>query len=324
MRANNEINEEESLQKITNPIVSIGIFEDDTFDQSFSPKKEKDSNSKKNLTKSINGSMIEMVLNFPIIDSSYNYAGNYENYVTNTLSSIILIKKFLQSQNINLGKKFNEKITENKNNKIYNSNDKKILVLDLDETLIHSDFEGKFKLLNNYDAVINFNEDNINYSVGIYLRPGLFDFLKIVKENFDLYIYTASTLSYCNAIINLIDPEKNIFKDILFRNDCININNQIFIKDISIFDKIENVIIVDNSLYSFMNQISNGILINSFYGDKSDMELLNVMNYLIGFLSTAEDVRKINEHFFNFKSIMQEIEKNLICNVPSNNILMNV
>ena len=131
-------------------------------------------------------------------------------------------------------------------------------------------------------------------------------------------------MSYCNAIINIIDPDKNIFKDILFRNDCININNQIFIKDISIFDKIENVIIVDNSLYSFMNQISNGILINSFYGDKSDMELLNVMNYLIGFLSTAEDVRKINEHFFNFKSIMKEIEKNLICNVPSKNILMNV
>ena len=48
------------------------------------------------------------------------------------------------------------------------------------------------------------------------------------------------------------------------------------------------------------------------------------MNYLIGFLSTAEDVRKINEHFFNFKSIMKEIEKNLICNVPSKNILMNV
>jgi Dullard-like phosphatase family protein len=378
MRATNEINEEES-QKYTNPIVSVGIFDDDSLNESFSPKSGKDSKMKKNLTKSITGSMVEMVFDFPIIDSSFNYAGNYQNYVTNTLTSIILIKQFLQNQNSDFQKGKNEKkikdekeeniekeknnnnnlkynqnnynINNNNNNinndninndnnnnndiineknsnnhniEMNNNNEKKILVLDLDETLIHSDFEGKFKLLNNYDGIINFNDDNnINYSVGIYLRPGLFDFLKIAKEKFDLYIYTASTINYCNSIINLIDPERNIFKEILFRNDCLNINNQIFIKDISIFQNMENVIIVDNSLYSFMNQISNGILINSFYGDKSDMELLNVLNYLIGFLSNAQDVRKVNEHFFNFKSIMEEIEKNLLSNVPSN-VLMNV
>ena len=93
MRATNEINEEES-QKYTNPIVSVGIFDDDSLNESFSPKSGKDSKMKKNLTNSITGSMVEMVFDFPIIDSSFNYAGNYQNYVTNNLTSIILIKQF--------------------------------------------------------------------------------------------------------------------------------------------------------------------------------------------------------------------------------------
>ena len=77
MRATNEINEEES-QKYTNPIVSVGIFDDDSLNESFSPKSGKDSKMKKNLTNSITGSMVEMVFDFPIIDSSFNYAGNLE------------------------------------------------------------------------------------------------------------------------------------------------------------------------------------------------------------------------------------------------------
>ena len=53
-----------------------------------------------------------------------------------------------------------------------------------------------------------------------------------------------------------------------YRKNCININGQIYIKDLSIFDNLEKIVIVDNSLYSFMFRLSDGILINSFYDDK--------------------------------------------------------
>ena len=73
----------------------------------------------------------------------------------------------------------------------------------------------------------------------------------------------------------------------------------------------KDIVIVDNSMYSFMNNISNGILINSFYYNKSDLELYSVMNYLIDLVAKADDVREVNASTFNFTQIMEEIEKEI-------------
>jgi TFIIF-interacting CTD phosphatase-like protein len=64
---------------------------------------------------------------------------------------------------------------------------------------------------------------------------------------------------------------------------------------------------LDNNIYSFSAQLNNGILINSFYNDKNDNELSNVLNYLNNYILPAEDVRKINEQFFGFKKIVDDI-----------------
>ena len=58
-----------------------------------------------------------------------------------------------------------------------------------------------------------------------------------------------------------------------YRENCININGQLYIKDLSIINNLNTSVIVDNSLYSFMFRLSDGILINSFYDDKLDIEL---------------------------------------------------
>ena len=67
---------------------------------------------------------------------------------------------------------------------------------------------------------------------------------------------------------------------------------------------------VDNNIYSFSCQLNNGILINSFYNDKNDNELSNVLNYLNNYILPAEDARKINEQFFGFKKIVDDINRN--------------
>ena len=56
--------------------------------------------------------------------------------------------------------------------------------------------------------------------------------------------------------------------------------------------------------------MSNGILINSFYYDKKDEELNNVLRYLISYIYSANDVRTINDKFFGFKQILEDLEKN--------------
>ena len=95
----------------------------------------------------------------------------------------------------------------------------------------------------------------------------------------------------------------------LYRNNCININDKIYVKDLRIIKGVDlkDILLIDNSMYSFAAQLTNGILINSFYNDKSDIELYNVLGYLLNFLYKANDVRLINEQFFNFQKISNDL-----------------
>ncbi len=70
---------------------------------------------------------------------------------------------------------------------------------------------------------------------------------------------------------------------------------------------IKDIILLDNSIYSFSAQIKNGILVNSFFNDKNDIELYNVLGYLLNFLVKADDVRVINEQFFNFEKLIDDL-----------------
>lgn len=183
--------------------------------------------------------------------------------------------------------------------------EKKTLILDLDETLIHADFDNTYS---NHDCVVYFKYFDDEVSVPIFIRPGLNQFLEKISENFEILIFTASIKEYADAVLNQLDPENKYFKQRFYRHNCICVKNKVFIKDLRIFEnrKQENLIMVDNSLYSFTNQMSNGVLINSFYNDKNDSELLNLLNYLQNYLQNISDVRSINEKIFNFNSIIDE------------------
>ena len=83
-------------------------------------------------------------------------------------------------------------------------------------------------------------------------------------------------------------------------------------KDLRIIKGVDlkDIILIDNSMYSFTAQLTNGILINSFYNDKNDIELYNVLGYLLNFLYKVDDVRLINEQFFNFQRITNDLGAN--------------
>ena len=255
-------------------------------------------------------------IHFIPIHSSENYAGNYDNYVAMTLSEISHLKK-VNFENI-LNNPSLYKYYPNEEISLLKNSTKKILLLDLDETLIHADFNNEYvnNEINKYDKIISFEDENEIISVGIFIRNGLNIFLKELSKDFIIGIFTASYKNYADAIINYIDPNKNYIKFRLYRDNCIQINN-ISIKDLRILKGIDlkNVILVDNSMYSFANQLNNGILINSFYCDKNDVDLFSVMNYLKCFVNNADDIREVNKEFFSFEEFLKQLtEERLMIN----------
>jgi Dullard-like phosphatase family protein len=266
-------------------------------------------------------------INFCPLGNRENYPGNYDNYLQTTLSHLSQMKHL----------KFENAL---KDSNLFNGvpdythvpPKRKICLIDLDETLIHADFNQEYT---NYDAVIKFEEKESEYEesceeycekrrmklekiedktkeykVGIFIRNGAKQILAEVSKYFDVGIFTASVKEYANAVIDYLDPNKEMVKFRLYRNNCINVNDRIYVKDLRIFKgvNLKDIFLIDNSIYSFSAQLTNGILINSFYNDKNDIELYNVLGYLLNFLLKADDVRIINEQFFNFQAILDNID----------------
>lgn len=249
---------------------------------------------------------------FTPISCEENYSGNYDNYLRLTLNHISSLRHLPYEKALSnpiLFKNYPSK--EIKESLISN---KKLILLDLDETLIHSEYDIKDSDVNKYDSIIrvkdNYSDLNQYVNMGIFVRNDVQKFLSILNEYFVVGIFTASEKEYADEIIKYLDPCKNIIKFCLYRNNCINVNELINIKDLRIIKNVnlEKTVLIDNNIYSFSAQINNGILINSFYGDKNDVELLNVLSYLLQFILPAEDVRKVNEKMFGFKRIIQQME----------------
>ena len=281
-----------------------------------------------------NSSLCETKLEFLPLPITENKAGNYDKYLRITLFHIKKIKKYFLSNS-------SQSPIQSKNNfENFFEKNKKILILDLDETLLHADFfeeldENNIQK-NKYDAIISFytseNQSNANNNnnndntdnnttddeskddscekvlnkVGIFLRPKVKEFLEEISKYFLIGIFTASIPEYADAVINYLDPEEKYIKFKLYRNDCINVQDLVRVKDLKIFgeENLDRIVLLDNNIYSFSNQLSNGILINSFFDDENDDELSNVRKYLIEYIFPCDDVRKVNEQFFGFETIL--------------------
>ena len=236
------------------------------------------------------------------IDASQNTSLNFDTYVNYGLKLISLFP--LEND---FEKQINEKkiyLTKERN---FNIN-KKTLIVDMDETLIHGDVDFQFKY---HDEILKFNFGNENdILIPLIIRPHLFEFLDYASENFNLIVFTASDKNYANSILNFIEKKKKYFIKRLFRDSCVYLNPGISIKDLRIFSDVtlNNIILVDNSIFAFANQLSNGVLISSFYNDNNDCMLDNLIGYL-GILLHVKDVREINEQSFQFETYLLNIKK---------------
>ena len=216
------------------------------------------------------------------------------------LNSLKLNKKYISSPLLNM-------------NKSKNIIKKKTLILDLDETLVHSGF-NQFKRKS--DIILNINVDGKNHTIYVLKRPFVDHFLKEVSKYFEIIIFTASIQQYASALLDKLDKEKLLFNGRLYRQNCI-FSNGLYLKDIKQIGKnLEDMIIIDNNPASFIINEDNGIPILTWYDDLNDNEL-NKLIPLLKYLSNVDDVRPMIKQIVNKEK--NEINFDLVDNIINNN-----
>ncbi|KAK4756827.1 hypothetical protein SAY87_006954 [Trapa incisa] len=162
------------------------------------------------------------------------------------------------------------------------------LVLDLDETLVHSTTQPCEDADFTFKIVFNMGE----HTVYVRKRPSLATFLERVSEMFEIVIFTASESVYAKQLLDILDPEGKFFSRRVYRDSCTVINGN-YTKDLSVLGvDLSRCAIVDNCPQVFQLQVSNGIPIKSWFDDASDDALLSLLPFLET-LAGAEDVRPI-------------------------------
>ncbi|GAA5876787.1 hypothetical protein JCM16303_006286 [Sporobolomyces ruberrimus] len=164
---------------------------------------------------------------------------------------------------------------------------RKCLVLDLDETLVHS----SFKMVHQADYVVPVEIENQFHNVYVIKRPGVDGFLKAMGEIYEVVVFTASLSKYADPVLDQLDIHR-VVKHRLFRESCYN-NKGNYVKDLSQLGRpIDECIIIDNSPASYVFHVNNAVPISSWFNDPHDTELTDLVPFLTD-LSTVDDVRSV-------------------------------
>uniref|UniRef100_A0A8V1AD81 protein-serine/threonine phosphatase n=1 Tax=Gallus gallus TaxID=9031 RepID=A0A8V1AD81_CHICK len=161
---------------------------------------------------------------------------------------------------------------------------KKCVVIDLDETLVHS----SFKPISNADFIVPVEIDGTIHQVYVLKRPHVDEFLQRMGELFECVLFTASLAKYADPVADLLD-RWGVFRARLFRESCV-FHRGNYVKDLSRLGReLSKVIIVDNSPASYIFHPENAVPVQSWFDDMTDTELLDLIPFFEG-LSKEEEV----------------------------------
>ncbi|XP_061686435.1 carboxy-terminal domain RNA polymerase II polypeptide A small phosphatase 1 [Syngnathoides biaculeatus] len=164
------------------------------------------------------------------------------------------------------------------------------VVIDLDETLVHS----SFKPVNNADFIIPVEIDGTVHQVYVLKRPHVDEFLKRMGEMFECVLFTASLAKYADPVSDLLD-KWGAFRCRLFRESCV-FHRGNYVKDLSRLGRdLNKVIIVDNSPASYIFHPDNAVPVASWFDDMSDTELLDLIPFFER-LSKVDNVYTVLKH----------------------------
>lgn len=171
----------------------------------------------------------------------------------------------------------------------------KLLILDLDETLIHATSDK-----------LSITEDFQFDKYFIYKRPYLNSFLLDISMHYKIGIWSSADDDYVNHIVNQITPDNFQFEFIWGRSRCsykrdIDLDTFVFEKRLDKLKKrgfrLEQILIIDDSPEKSRTNYGNAIYIKEFTGETSDIELKLLHDYLIT-LKDESNVRTIEKRFW--------------------------
>jgi Dullard-like phosphatase family protein len=205
-----------------------------------------------------------------------------------------------------------------------------VVVLDMDECIIHSQFlDGpgakyahQVRRTGTEEALAGESSSQVvdtfhislpdGEMVRVHERPGLHQFLKQVSSKYETHIFTAAMEVYAKPLLDVLDPHGTIFTHCWYRESCrLDSTVGAYVKNLGAVgwagDRLKRTVLVDNNPLSFLANPSNGILVSSFYNDPQDTTLPAVMD-LLDELNEQPDVRPILESRFGLKQALDEIQ----------------
>lgn len=142
---------------------------------------------------------------------------------------------------------------------------KKVLFVDLDETLIHS------------------LRDQVEKKIVMKFRPYLLKWLKEVNKDWNLVLFTAGGKNHADRLLKRVDPQKIYFKAILSNDHCSD-SNVGLTKDLRSLEtedfKLKDMLLIDNRIRNLYLQPFNGIPILPFFEEENDKELKYIGPFL--------------------------------------------
>ncbi|TFK22593.1 NIF-domain-containing protein [Coprinopsis marcescibilis] len=164
---------------------------------------------------------------------------------------------------------------------------RKCLVLDLDETLVHS----SFKAVQQADFIVPVEIEYHWHHFHVLKRPGVDEFLRKMGELYEVVIFTASLSKYADPVLDKLDIHR-VVAHRLFRESCYNHKGN-YVKDLSQLGRpIADTIILDNSPASYIFHPNNAVPVSSWFNDPHDAELTDLIPFLAD-LTTVPDIRGI-------------------------------
>jgi CTD nuclear envelope phosphatase 1 len=138
---------------------------------------------------------------------------------------------------------------------------KKTLIIDLDETLIHSMAKGgRMSTGHMVEVRLGGPVSNSGVSLGpgvpilyfVHERPHCHEFLRKVCKWYNLIVFTASVQEYADPVIDWLERERKYFSGRYYRQHC-TYRNGAYIKDLAqVEPDLSRVMILDNSPMSYI------------------------------------------------------------------------
>lgn len=168
---------------------------------------------------------------------------------------------------------------------------RKLLVLDLDETLVHA---SEFEL-----------PRQAHFRVGpyhVYERPHVHAFIAHVRQRFRVGVWTSSGAQYAAQVVDHLFP-KDALEFVWTSQRCTTTRDWISggyqtIKKLEKLKakgyRLESIVAVDDTPAKYARSFGNLVTVSEFTGDESDDELLALMHYL-DHLAEVPNVRAVEK-----------------------------